>query len=243
MVVQKQQIIKKKWVPIHASKHFREQFIGESFVADEKVLVGRHVNVSLMAITGDPQRQAVHVDFRITGVNNNGAQTELVGFSYLPVAMKKFVRRRKEKMVDSFVVKTQDGVFVRVKPIAVTRGKTTGIVLANLRKFMRAYIAKHLSQMSFDSFVNGVVEKRFQQALAAQLSRIYPVGACEIRDFSVISKEKIKEMGTKIVLPPENLPDLLAKKSKGEVKGEELPDKKEAESKSSEDFGESSNVA
>jgi len=211
-VPSKQIIVKKKWVPIHASKHFSEQPIGESFVADEKTLVGRHVNVSLMTIIGDPQRQAVHVDFKVTGIANGVAQTELVGFSYLPVAMKKFVRRRKEKFGDSFVSQTQDGFYVRVKPIAVTRGRTTGIVLTNLRKFMRAYIAKHLSQMTFDAFVKNLVEKKFQHGLGTQLSRIYPIGACEIRAFEVIPKEKIKEFGIKIVLPPENLPNLASKK-------------------------------
>jgi small subunit ribosomal protein S3Ae len=211
-VTAKQTIVKKKWIPIHASKHFSEQQIGESFVADDKSLVGRHVKVSLMTIIGDPSRQAVHVDFKITNIANGVAQTELVGFSYLPVAMKKFVRRRKEKFGDSFVSQTQDGFYVRVKPIAVTRGRTTGIVLTNLRKFMRAYVAKHLSQMPFDIFVRSLVEKKFQHGLGTQLSRIYPIGACEIRAFEVIPKEKIKELGIKIVLPPEHLPNLASKK-------------------------------
>jgi len=215
-VASKQIIVKKKWVPIHASKHFSEQQVGESFVADEKTLLGRHVNVSLMTIIGDPQRQAVHVDFKITNIANGVAKTELVGFSYLPAAVRKFVRRRKEKIVDSFVVHSQDGVYVRIKPLAVTRGRTTGIVLANLQKLMRAFIAKQLSQMTFDNFVKMVVEKKFQQSVAAQLSRIYPVGACEMRQFMVIPAEKIKEMGIKIVLPPENLPDMASKKKKQE---------------------------
>lgn len=215
-VASKQIIVKKKWVPIRASKHFSENQIGESFVADEKTLLGRHVNVSLMTIIGDPQRQAVHVDFKITDVSNGVAKTELVGFSYLPAAVKKFMRRRKEKLVDSFVVLSQDGIYVRIKPLAVTRGRTTGIVLANLQKLMRAYIAKQLSQITFDAFVKAVIEKKFQQALAAQLSRIYPVGACEMRQFMVVPKEKVKEMGIKIVLPPENLPDMASRKKKEE---------------------------
>jgi len=49
-------IKKKKWVPIQAPKLFNEQIIGESLVGEAQELVGRRATVSLMTLTGDPQK-------------------------------------------------------------------------------------------------------------------------------------------------------------------------------------------
>jgi len=211
-------IKKKKWVPIRAPKLFNEQIIGESFVGEVQELVGRHVTVSLMVLTGDPQKQTVNVSFKITGVVENAAVTELIGYQVLPSAAKKLMRRQRSKIDDSFIVETSDKKYIRVKPLIVTRGRTTRSVMASMRKLERAYIAKMISKMDFESFVRDVVQKKLQHGLNQLLRRLYPVGACEIRQLELIPSEKIKELGLKITLPPENLPELPKKEEVKEVK-------------------------
>lgn len=219
-------IIKKKWVPIRASKLFSEQVIGESLVPDVNVLVGRKVSVSLMTLTGDPQKQSVNVTFKITGVANDAAQSELTAYKILPAAAKKFMRRRREKIEDSFIVETQDKVAVRIKPVIVTRGRTTGSILATMQKLSRAYLAKVMSTMTSEQFIREVVERKLQHGLASQLHKLYPIAICEVRQFEFIPAEKVKELGLKVMLPPENLPDL-TRKAKEEVKEEAKEETKE----------------
>jgi ribosomal protein S3AE len=220
-------IKKKRWVPIHASKLFNEQVIGESFVGEPQELVGRAVTVSLMTLTGDPQKQSVNVSFNITGVHDGKVTTELVGYQVMPSAAKKMMRRSKSKIEDSFIVETADKKLIRVKPLIVTRGRTTHNVLTTMRKLQRAYIAKMISKTDFENFVKDVVMKKLQHGLAQMMKRLYPVGACEIRQMEFIPAEKVKELGLKITLPPENLPEL----PKREVKKEE---EKESASESAE---------
>jgi ribosomal protein S3AE len=220
-------IKKKRWVPIHASKLFNEQVIGESFVGEPQELVGRAVTVSLMTLTGDPQKQSVNVSFNITGVHDGKVTTELVGYQVMPSAAKKMMRRSKSKIEDSFIVETADKKLIRVKPLIVTRGRTTHNVLTTMRKLQRAYIAKMISKTDFENFVKDVVMKKLQHGLAQMMKRLYPVGACEIRQMEFIPAEKVKELGLKITLPPENLPEL----PKKEVKKEE---EKESASESAE---------
>jgi len=212
---------KKKWVPIRAPKLFNEQVIGESFVGEAQELVGRHVTVSLMVLTGDPQKQTVNVSFKITGSKDNAVFCELIGYQVIPSAAKKLMRRHKSKIDDSFIVETSDKQYIRVKPLIVTKGRTTHSVMAAMRKLERAYIAKTISKMDFESFVKEVVQKKLQHGLNQLLRRLYPVGACEIRQLELIPTEKIKELGLKITLPPENMPELPkreAEKPKEEVK-------------------------
>ncbi len=214
-------IKKKRWIAIHAPKLFNEQIIGESYVGEPQELVGRHVSVSLMVLTGDPQKQSVNVGFKITGAKDNAVTTELIGYLVLPSAAKKLMRRARSKIDDSFIVETSDKKYVRVKPLIITRGRTSNSVLASMLKLERAFIAKTISKMDFESFVKEVIQKKLQHGLNQLLRRLYPVGACEIRQIEFIPAEKVKELGLKITMPPEKMPELPKKEEVKEVKEEE----------------------
>ncbi len=207
---------KKRWVKIQAPKLFSEQVIGESYVVDVKDLVGRHVTVSLMVLTGDPQKQSVHVSFKITGINNDMATTEIVGYTLLPSAAKKLMRRNRGKIEDSFMVESADKKVVLIKPLIITRGATSGSVLATMRKLERAYVSKMISKMDTDSIVRDIVQKKLQHGLGQLLRFLYPIGACEIRQFEFIPIEKVKELGLKLLTPPEHLPELRKKEEASE---------------------------
>jgi len=242
-------IKKKKWVQIVAPKLFNEQVLGESFVGEADELKGRSAKVSLMVLTNDPQKQAISVSFKVVGVENGRAVTEMTGYKLLPAAAKKLMRRRRSKIDDSFVIETKDKKVLRVKPMIVTRTRARGAVMAALRMLERAYIAKMVSQLDMENFVREVVQKKLQQGLGQALRKLCPVGVCEIRQFEIIPAEKVKELGIKIMLPPEKLPDLTSRRKKEELQadqpepqgsenfGEDQASEAAAE-KSSEDFGE-----
>lgn len=199
---------KKRWITILAPKLFNEQVIGESYVGEPQELVGRHVSISLMILTGDPQKQSVNVSFKITGIKNDMVITELVGYKMQPASAKKLMRRSREKIEDSFIVESADKRIIRIKPIIVTRGRTTGSVLASMSKLQRAFLAKVISQLDAEGLIRDVVQKKIQHGLSQLLRRLYPVSACEIRQIEFIPTEKVKELGLKITLPPEKMPEV-----------------------------------
>lgn len=213
---------KKIWVQILAPKLFNEQVIGESFVEEPTQLMGRVATVSLMTLTGDPQKQTISASFKVTSIDKDAVRTELVSYKLLPAAAKKLMRRRREKIEDSFIVETKDKKIIRIKPLIITRGRTTGSVLALMRKLEKAFIAKTISNSDFDIFVQEVVQKKLQHGLAQLLRHFYPLGACEIRQFELIPAEKVKELRLKITLPPEKLPEFKTEK-KVEEKKEAVP--------------------
>ena len=209
----KAQIKKKKWVSINAPKLFNEQHIGQSYVGEAEDLVGRKVTVSLMTLTNDPQKQNVHVTFNIVGIKEGIATTKLTGYKLLPSSTKKLMRRNKSKIEDSFIVETKDKQLLRVKPLMVTRNRASAHLLSSMRKLMKAFIAKTISQTDFTTFVTDVVQKRVQRSLSQMMKRLYPVSISEIRQMELIPTEKIKELGLKITLPPDSLPEVPKKES------------------------------
>ena len=50
-------IVKKKWLPIRASKFFDSEMLGECYVTGPEQLIGRTVSANLANLTGDVRQQ------------------------------------------------------------------------------------------------------------------------------------------------------------------------------------------
>jgi ribosomal protein S3AE len=181
VTAQAKQQVKKGWFPIIAPKLFNEGWVGEVFIADPAATIGRIVTVSMTVLTNDPQRQHVLLSFRITGQGKQGLTTELVSYHFSPNATKRFVRRSRSKMDDSFTANTADGKKIRIKPMIVTRSKAQGGVRAAMVKATREFFILHLSKMKLEQFWSELVNHNIQKGLGDQLRKLYPLSACEVR--------------------------------------------------------------
>ncbi|MEM4246857.1 MAG: hypothetical protein QXR48_03230 [Candidatus Woesearchaeota archaeon] len=199
---------KKSWLPIIAPGLFNNQQIGEMYISEDADPKGRKVTASLTVLTGDPQRQNIHVSFEITKEENKQLLTKVVGYSIIPAAVRKMMRRSRERIDDSFVVKTKDNIAVRIKPVLITRGRTTGGVLKEMRSQMRTFIARAITGMSFVDFIKELVAHKFQKQLQDSLRKIYPLQVCELRDVHIETSEK----GLKNIISAPPLPKQAEKK-------------------------------
>lgn len=177
----KQQLVKKVWVPLLAPKIFNEVLIGESLLADPNAAVGRIVTVSMTTLTNDIQRQHINISFKVIGVNKDALVTELVGYHFSPNSVKRFVRRARSKLDDSFTAVTADGKKIRIKPLMVTRSRTKGGVKAALIKGARTFLANHLAKIKLEQFWTDVIAHNAQKQLADALRKTYPLNTCEFR--------------------------------------------------------------
>lgn len=174
-------VIKKRWIPILAPKLFNEAEIGETYVADPATVKGRDITVSLMTLTNDPQKQAINVHFKIVNVEADKAHTEFLGYRILPAALKRFVRRNRDKFEDSFIIKTKDDVLVRLKPFVVTRTRCTGGTLAILRRVVRTHIGQATARMTYDQLTEELLTHKLQNDTGALMRKVFPVGSMEIK--------------------------------------------------------------
>ncbi len=179
--VAKAQVVRKQWIPILAPKLFNDAWIGESLLTDPQLAIGRFVTVSMTTLTNDIQKQHINLSFRINGFQKDVLTTELIGYHFSPSSARRFVRRARSKLDDSFLVTTQDGKKMRIKPMLVTRSKTQGGVQAALRKATRDFFTIQLSKMKLEQFWGEIIGHNLQKSLSDSLKKIYPVAAAELR--------------------------------------------------------------
>lgn len=191
MAVKKTTIVKKKyWYQILAPKLLGGEVIGEALGSAPEEMVGRTVNVNLATITNEPQTQHITLKFRITGTANNNLETALIEYKIMPSALKKLMRKEREKIEDSFSAKTADGKDLRIKTVMITRHKAQNSVLAALQKQGRAFVNKTLAKLSYDDFLQQLARHAFQKAMSQELRKTYPLAYSEVK--WMILQEKTK---------------------------------------------------
>ncbi|MBA3064394.1 hypothetical protein FP803_03065 [Candidatus Woesearchaeota archaeon] len=213
--------IKKKWYQILAPKEFNEMLIGETPSLDPRLLIGKIMTINLMGITRDIKKQNINITFRVTGLKENKAETEIIGYKVMPAFIKRIIRKGRNNLHDSFVCKTSDEKDVRLKSLVITVNKTKGAVVNSLMKALRANLTEYVRKITYKELVNELVSHKLQSNLKISLRKIYPLRSLEI-------KEMLLEAGKKAVGK---------KESKGNVKEEineaeeKKPDESQAEEK------------
>ncbi len=181
---------KKKWCPIVAPEIFQSKVIGEVLLEDASMLMNRTVKVNMMQLSGDMKKQNVNVMFKIIDIKEGKGLTKAVKFEISPFSLRRLAKREKDKLSDSFVVKTLDGLLVRIKPLMVTNNLTKGSVKANLIKSCRAVCKEFVNKMNFDRIIADLVQYKFQKEVRDALHRVYPLKNFEIRVFEIETKKK-----------------------------------------------------
>jgi len=225
---------KKRWHPIVAPKLFSERVIGESPALEPAMMIGRTVKSNLTNLTGDIKKQHVEVTFEVDKVMGDTAYTYIRSFEINPSAMKRFVRRGKKRVDDSFKCRTSDSKTVVIKPFLVTKAMTTNSIITKLRKTAREVLTRGISGSTYDQICNDFVLYNLQKSMKAVLNKIYPLKICEIRMMSLIkgagkqAEEVIVTQSiTEEVKAPEAAPAESGAKSGKEEKAEEAKAEKE----------------
>jgi small subunit ribosomal protein S3Ae len=187
-------VIKKKWFKIIAPSLLKEAVVGETFLANPEDIIGKKITTSLGNITGENQKQHTHVKLTVNSYQDGLFKTEIQGWKLLPSAMKKFVRRNRSRIDDSFVVITKDKKYVRVKPLIITRTKARRSIQTLIRQKIRAEIAKNFLQKDFNSIAEELLARRFQQGVNKKIAKLFPLTFFDLRNLSIVEEEKAKKM-------------------------------------------------
>jgi len=182
----KQNIKKKKWYSLHASKEFNNVKIGESYVENPEQLKGKYVGTNLGFVANDPKKQGYNVTFAIIETKGDIGVGELVEYSLSSSHLKRMVRKGTGKMEDSFVVTTKDGIKYRIKPVFVTRFSTHNSVKTALRKKSQEYYIESFKQINSNEVFTQIISNKLQVNLKQTLRKIYPVSVSEIKSIKKV---------------------------------------------------------
>jgi len=138
-------------------------------------MVGKSITQSLMNLTRDVKRQNININFKVVGVQNGKGVTDVIGYYMAQSSIKRLIRRNIEKIVMSFPCKTSDNKNLLLKPLMITRSATTGSVVTKMRKNAQEFLVKYISNITYDNFVNDLVNHNLQNSLRKVLNKIYPL--------------------------------------------------------------------
>lgn len=185
---------KKQWYPIIAPKQFENAVIGETLVNEPGAMLGKTLSHSLMNLTNDMKRQNISIRFKVVEVEGDKAKTSIIGYEIIPSSVKRFVRRSSEKVDLSFNCETSDNVFLRVKPLIITKNDIKGSVAAKLRNNVVAFLIKTIKKMTYEEFINDLISHKIQSMMRETMTKIYPLKVCEIRYAGIEAREKPQEV-------------------------------------------------
>lgn len=208
---------KKKWFTILASKSFRETPIGQCLVYEPGVLVGRVIEVNLMSLLNDFKKQNSSLSFKIIQIKGENALTEPYCLKMSPTALKRMVRRGRDRCDTVIKAETSTGATVLMKLMFLTRNNTSKSVLTALRKNAKIVIEAYAKERGVDALILDAVNGKIQKALRDAQKKIYPLRSCDVRYLKVIDAEKRKPLPVKEE----------AEEKKETKKEEKAPDKKE----------------
>lgn len=181
---------KKVWVPIEGISVFKGADLGTTPVEGPSAALGKTMTANLMALTNDIKKQHINIGFLLTKIVGDQAQAFPVSYNLSPSFMKRIVRRNRDKIDDSFITKTAEGLRLRIKPVVLTANNAKNSVQKVLRKEMKDHLNSYMASTSYDNFITDVLSFRFQKSTKEKLNKIFPIRSIEIRNFSILLEDR-----------------------------------------------------
>ncbi|MBW2971440.1 hypothetical protein KY359_00240 [Candidatus Woesearchaeota archaeon] len=181
---------KKRYFSVLAPKVFQERELGHSMAYEPSELKGRTIAYNLMMITGNVKKQDINVSFKVTEVKGDTAFTMVDKYEVSAAAIKRKVRRQRDRLDESFQCVTRDNKILRLKPLAITAIKTSRSVQSALRKDMMLFITNYVRKTDYDTLVLDVINEKLQRETAFRLKKITPIRFVDIRVMKYVGEQK-----------------------------------------------------
>ena len=186
----------KRWFTIRAPRNpWSFRVIGETLAEEAEQLVGRSYEMMQNELDGDFSKMHVKVCFRITEVVGGDALTEFIGHDVLKDHIRRQIRRHRGKIDDAVDVVTQDGYYVRFKPLLISRSRIKSSQKAEMRNRARDAILKMGAESTWVALQKAVLDGTMETKVKEAASTISPVRTCMIRRSQMIQSGVVVEDG------------------------------------------------
>jgi len=167
------------------------------------IVNGRVTEVPLEKLTGDFNQKNFMIKFRVNEVRGNNAFTSFDGHR-LTSDYKRALTRRKNSRIDcNFVLKLQDDVQIRIKPIIMVDKRIKKSQERVLRATTNKCINESLTKLNISETLKKIYSGDLSKEVAAVLKATYPTKRVEISKINVMNPSSLMEV------PPED--DVLEK--------------------------------
>ncbi|MAJ19361.1 MAG: hypothetical protein CMA06_05950 [Euryarchaeota archaeon] len=172
----------KRWFTIRAPRNpWSFRIIGETIAEEPEQLVGRTFDIMQNELDGDFSKMHVQVVFRITDVVGGDALTEFSGHNVQKDHIRRQIRRYRGKVDDTVDVVTEDGYYVRFKPLLISRGRVKSSQKSAMRAKARDAILTMGASSTWIQLQKAVLDGTMETAIKEAVSTISPVRTAMIR--------------------------------------------------------------
>lgn len=176
----------KRWFDIYAPKMFNEIRIGETVASDPDRLIGRVVEVTLKDLTGDFTKQYIKLRFQINEVKGDKAYTKFKGLLLSREYMRSQIRRKTTRVEGIFDAVTKSGEKLRVRTIAIARGRSQTSQERAIRKAMVEVVKKRIENSTLEEFIEQVLNGSISKEMHEVAHKICPLKNVDIRKIKVL---------------------------------------------------------
>ncbi len=168
---------KKKWFIVNASEQFNKKEIGEIPANEPKALIGRTVETSFGQISGNRRDVFNKIVIKINKVQGETADTEAKKFFVADSYIQSLHRRKKQRILCVFNVKTKDEKELKFKIYLLGKNKIHHSVSSKLQKVTKEYVSAYAKKATSADILSIEGPKKISNLLKTNLKKIYPCSA------------------------------------------------------------------
>jgi len=186
----------KRWFSIRAPRNpWSYRVIGETLAEEPEMLIGRNYEIMQNELDGDFSKMHVKIKFRVSDVLGSDAITEFIGHQMMQDHVRRQVRRDRGKIDDTVDVVTEDGFYVRFKPLILTRERVKSSQKNEIRSVARNTILKFGASSTWVSMQKSVMDGELDALIKEEASKISPIRMVMIRRTQLIQSGVVTNDG------------------------------------------------
>lgn len=206
----------KRWFTVRAPRNpWSYRNIGETLAEEDSMLEGRIYEMMQNELDGDFSKMHVKVKFRITHTVGSDAITEFIGHEVAKDHIRRQIRRARSKVDDTVDVVTEDGFYIRVKPIIITHRTAKSSQKQEMRARARDIILKAGAKSTWVRLQKSIMDSTLENSIKEAVSTVHPVRAVMLRKSQLIQSGVIVDDGPtleqiraeEVVQPEEKTPE------------------------------------
>ena len=186
----------KRWYTIRAPRNpWSFRVIGEPLAEEPEQVIGRTYDIMQNELDGDFSKMHVQVVFRITESVGGDALTEFVGHNVLKDHIRRQIRRHRGKIDDTIDVVTEDGYYVRFKPLLISRSRVKSSQKSAMRAKARDTILSIGATSTWILLQRAILDGTMEAAIKEAVSKVSPVRTAIIRRSQLLQSGVVVEDG------------------------------------------------
>lgn len=177
----------KRWYTVRAPRNpWSYRDIGETIAEEDSMLEGRIYEMMQNELDGDFSKMHVKVRFRITHTVGSDAITEFIGHEVAKDHIRRQVRRARSKVDDTVDIVTEDGFYVRMKPLLITHRTAKSSQKQEMRSRAKEIILKAGATSTWVGIQKSILDGSLESSIQDAVSTIHPVRTVLLRKTQLI---------------------------------------------------------